>query len=204
MNPKCSSHEEGPLRWNSPSTCTRSRLVGGNAGDKRVRAWSTSMPSTPTRLRQPGRVPVPVGRGAARRSRLQVLRRSTRSAGTSACAATVFQPIGFDAFGIHTENYALKVGEHPKTLTARTTASFRAPTVLGGMAWDWSRAIDTSRSRRTTGGRSGCWSAVPGRADVPGRGAGLWCPSCLTVLAREQTEDDGTCASAAGRPSSSG
>ena len=32
----------------------------------------------------------------------------------------VFQPIGFDSFGIHTENYALRVGEHPRTLTRRT------------------------------------------------------------------------------------
>jgi leucyl-tRNA synthetase len=32
----------------------------------------------------------------------------------------IFQPIGFDSFGIHTENYALKVGEHPRPLTERT------------------------------------------------------------------------------------
>src|ERR1700690_2747223 len=31
----------------------------------------------------------------------------------------VFQPIGFDAFGIHTENFALKLGQHPTLLTGR-------------------------------------------------------------------------------------
>src|SRR6266705_2399230 len=36
---------------------------------------------------------------------------------------SVFQPIGFDSFGIHTENYAIKVGEHPRTLTERTIES---------------------------------------------------------------------------------
>ena len=37
----------------------------------------------------------------------------------------VFQPIGFDAFGIHTENYALRVGEDPATLTGRTHVRYR-------------------------------------------------------------------------------
>jgi leucyl-tRNA synthetase len=57
----------------------------------------------------------------------------------------VFQPIGFDAFGIHTENYALRVDEHPATLTARTTARFTEQLTRAGMVWDWARAIDTSQ-----------------------------------------------------------
>ena len=67
----------------------------------------------------------------------------------------VFQPIGLDAFGIHTENYALKVGEHPRPLTARTTARF-APNWRG---WGW-RGTGTGRSTPvipvTTAGRNGC------------------------------------------------
>jgi leucyl-tRNA synthetase len=55
------------------------------------------------------------------------------------------QPIGFDAFGIHTENFALKVNRHPMTLTGRTTERFRAQLARGGMAWDWSRVVDMSR-----------------------------------------------------------
>lgn len=37
----------------------------------------------------------------------------------------VFQPIGYDAFGIHSENYALKVGAHPQALTPHSIARFR-------------------------------------------------------------------------------
>src|SRR5687768_8699405 len=37
----------------------------------------------------------------------------------------VFQPIGFDSFGIHTENYALRVGENPRSLTEKTVATYR-------------------------------------------------------------------------------
>jgi leucyl-tRNA synthetase len=104
----------------------------------------------------------------------------------------VFQPIGFDAFGIHTENYALRVGRNPKELTGRTTERFRAQLTRGGMAWDWSRVIDTSRPDYY---RWTQWllvrlfrAGLMYQAEAPV----LWCPSCLTVLAREQTENAGT------------
>ncbi|HEX4905004.1 MAG TPA: leucine--tRNA ligase [Acidimicrobiales bacterium] len=104
----------------------------------------------------------------------------------------VFQPIGFDAFGIHTENYALTVGQNPKDLTRRTTERFRAQLSRGGMAWDWSRVVDTSQPDYY---RWTQWLLVRlfeagllHQAEAPV----LWCPSCLTVLAREQTEDGGT------------
>lgn len=104
----------------------------------------------------------------------------------------VFQPIGFDAFGIHSENYALKTGEHPAVLTARTTAAFGTQLRRGGMAWDWSRAIDTSDPgyyRWTQWILTRLFAAgLMYQAEAPV----LWCPSCLTVLAREQTEG-GSC-----------
>ena len=104
----------------------------------------------------------------------------------------VFQPIGFDAFGIHTENYALKVGEHPRPLTARTTARFREQLDRMGLAWDWSRAIDTSDPsyyRWTQWLLTRLFDAgLMFQAEAPV----VWCPSCMTVLAREQTEHDGT------------
>ncbi len=102
--------------------------------------------------------------------------------------AEVFQPIGFDAFGIHTENFALRVERHPEELTGRTTERFRAQLSRCGMAWDWSRAVDTSRPEYY---RWTQWLLVQlfraglmYQAEAPV----LWCPSCLTVLAREQTE----------------
>jgi len=103
---------------------------------------------------------------------------------------SVFQPIGFDAFGIHTENYALRVGENPATLTARTTAAFRRQLERGGFAWDWSRTLDTSDPAYY---RWTQWilvrlfaAGLMYREEAPV----VWCPSCLTVLAREQTEGD--------------
>ena len=104
--------------------------------------------------------------------------------------AEVFQPIGFDAFGIHTENFALRVDQHPRDLTGRTTERFRAQLSRAGMAWDWSRVVDTSDPAYY---RWTQWLLVTlfraglmYQAEAPV----LWCPSCLTVLAREQTEPE--------------
>ena len=48
----------------------------------------------------------------------------------------VFEPIGFDAFGIHSENFALKVGTHPMDLIPRNVANFtRQLRRIGGVRW---------------------------------------------------------------------
>ena len=58
---------------------------------------------------------------------------------------TVFEPIGFDAFGIHSENYALKVQTTPEDLIPRNIANFtRQLKRMGGM-FDWSHTVDTTQ-----------------------------------------------------------
>jgi leucyl-tRNA synthetase len=103
----------------------------------------------------------------------------------------VFQPIGWDAFGINAENYALKVGEHPATLIARTTANFKRQLSSIDCAWDWDACVDTSKPEYYGWTQ---WvfvrlfeAGLAYRAEAPV----VWCPSCLTVLAREQTEGGG-------------
>jgi leucyl-tRNA synthetase len=57
----------------------------------------------------------------------------------------VFQPMGFDSFGIHAENYALKMGINPAVLTDQTVARFRdTQMVRMGTMWDWSHEVVTS------------------------------------------------------------
>jgi leucyl-tRNA synthetase len=102
----------------------------------------------------------------------------------------VFQPIGFDSFGIHTENYALRVDEHPRTLTERTIANYRRQLASIGAAWDWSREIVTSDPSYYHWTQ---WIFVKlYRAGLAVRREApvVWCPSCLTVLANEQLEGD--------------
>ena len=102
----------------------------------------------------------------------------------------VFQPMGWDAFGINAENYALKIGEHPATLIARTTANFRRQLSSIDCAWDWDACVDTSQPEYYPWTQ---WiflqlykAGLAYRAEAPV----VWCPSCLTVLAREQLEGD--------------
>jgi leucyl-tRNA synthetase len=102
----------------------------------------------------------------------------------------VFEPMGFDAFGIHSENYALKINTNPMLLTARTTRRYREEQLsrIGAM-YDWSHTLDTSQPNYY---RWTQWvfvqlfkAGLAVRKEAPVN----WCPSCLTVLAEEQVED---------------
>ncbi|MEE8251651.1 MAG: leucine--tRNA ligase [Gemmatimonadales bacterium] len=101
----------------------------------------------------------------------------------------VFEPLGFDAFGIHSENYALEVGTHPGRLIPANIENFRNQLRRIGLMVDWSHEV------RTTDPAYYKWTqwiflqlykaglAVRKRAPVN------WCPDCKTVLANEQVID---------------
>jgi leucyl-tRNA synthetase len=104
---------------------------------------------------------------------------------------TVFQPIGFDAFGINAENYALRIGQHPSDLMARTTANYRRQLEALGCAWSWDSTFSTCDPAYY---RWTQWvflrlfeAGLAYQAEAPV----LWCPSCQTVLAREQVDPSG-------------
>ncbi len=56
----------------------------------------------------------------------------------------VLFPIGWDAFGLPTENYAIKKGVHPSVVTKKNTDNFRAQMQNIGLSLDWSREINTT------------------------------------------------------------
>ena len=98
----------------------------------------------------------------------------------------VFQPIGFDAFGIHSENFALKVGTHPMELIPKNVANFTRQLRRIGAMYDWNHTVDTTDPGYY---RWTQWLFVQlfrqGLAEK--REAPVnWCPSCKTVLANEQ------------------
>lgn len=102
---------------------------------------------------------------------------------------TVFQPMGFDSFGIHSENYALRIGEHPTVTTARAIVNYRENQLkkIGSM-FDWRYEVATSDPAYY---RWTQWIFLQlFKAGLAERRAGPvnWCPSCLTVLADEQVE----------------
>ena len=56
----------------------------------------------------------------------------------------VLHPMGWDAFGLPAENYAIKHGVHPRETTAAAIANFRRQIDAVGFAYDWEREIDTT------------------------------------------------------------
>ena len=105
----------------------------------------------------------------------------------------VFEPIGFDAFGIHSENFALKIGRHPTELIANNVIRFREQLKRLGAQFDWTKTVDTTDPayyRWTQWLFVTLWKggfAYRARRNVK------WCPQDLTVLADEQVLADGTC-----------
>jgi leucyl-tRNA synthetase len=102
----------------------------------------------------------------------------------------VFQPIGFDSFGIHTENFALRTGRHPKTLTARTIANYRRQLDHMGIAWNWNHEIVTSDPEYYRWTQWIFLKLYESGLAVREEASVVWCPTCLTVLAHEQLEGE--------------
>jgi len=99
---------------------------------------------------------------------------------------TVFEPLGYDAFGIHSENYALKVGEHPMRLIPRNIANFRRQLDRAGLMVDWSKSVDTTAPDYYKWTQWVFLQLYRRGLAYKKRAAVNWCPSCKTVLANEQ------------------
>ena len=98
----------------------------------------------------------------------------------------VLYPIGWDAFGLPAENYAIKTGVHPAKTTAERIINFRRQIKELGLSYDWNREIDSSSPDYY---RFTQWFflflykrglAYKAKARVN------WCPNCQTSLANEQ------------------
>jgi len=98
----------------------------------------------------------------------------------------VFEPLGYDAFGIHSENYALKVGEHPAELIPSNIRNFRRQLERAGLMVDWRYALSTTDPEYYKWTQ---WVFLQlfkqGLAYKKSAGVN-WCPNDKTVLANEQ------------------
>ena len=98
----------------------------------------------------------------------------------------VLYPFGWDAFGLPTENYAVKHGIHPEVVTKKNTDNFRRQVKNIGISFDWSREINTTDPAYYK------WTqwiflqlfkkglAYKAKMDIN------WCPSCRIGLANEE------------------
>lgn len=101
----------------------------------------------------------------------------------------VLEPIGLDGFGIHSENYAIKIGEHIRDVSRRTEKNFYRQLEATGNSYDWSRRVETFKPDYY---RWTQWlflqmynRGLAYRKEAPVN----WCPSCKTVISNEQVEN---------------
>ena len=99
---------------------------------------------------------------------------------------TVFEPLGYDAFGIHSENFALKMGEHPMRLIPRNIANFRRQLDRAGLMVDWRYEVDTTDPDYYRWTQWVFLQLYKQGLAYKKTAAVNWCPSCKTVLANEQ------------------
>ena len=101
----------------------------------------------------------------------------------------VLHPMGWDAFGLPAEQYAIETGTHPRSTTRRNIETFKRQIESLGFSYDWSREIDTTEPDYY---RWTQWifcrlfeRGLAYEAEVPVN----WCPALGTVLANEEVID---------------
>jgi leucyl-tRNA synthetase len=100
----------------------------------------------------------------------------------------VLHPMGWDAFGLPAENYAIQHHIHPRETTARFAANYKRQMQLIECSYDWAREVDSTDPAyyrwtqyffRLLFQRGLAYQAM---------GSQWWCPQCQTILANEQVE----------------
>ncbi|MBL7058205.1 leucine--tRNA ligase [Patescibacteria group bacterium] len=98
----------------------------------------------------------------------------------------VFEPIGLDGFGIHAENYAIKISEHIRDVSIRTEVNYYRQLRMIGNNYDWSRKIETYKDNYYKWTQ---WLFLKMyERGLAYRKMSLvnWCSKCKTVLSDEQ------------------
>ncbi|HYK83222.1 MAG TPA: leucine--tRNA ligase [Gemmatimonadales bacterium] len=98
----------------------------------------------------------------------------------------VFEPIGFDAFGIHSENYALAVGTHPAELIPRNIETFRRQLQRFGGMFDWRHELSTTDPRYYKWTQWIFLQLFKAGLAFRKKAAVNWCPKDMSVVANEQ------------------
>ncbi len=105
----------------------------------------------------------------------------------------VLHPMGWDAFGLPAEQYAIETGTHPRETTQRNIQTFKRQIRQVGFSYDWDREVDTTDPNYY---RWTQWifmklfeKGLAYEAEIPV----WWCDGCKAVLANEEVDANGTC-----------
>lgn len=98
----------------------------------------------------------------------------------------VFEPMGLDGFGIHSENYAIKIGEHIRDVSKRTEKHFYEQLMMTGNQYDWTRRVETYKPNYYKWTQWLFLQMYKNGLAYRKKATVNWCPSCKTVLSDEQ------------------
>ncbi|MCI6879620.1 MAG: leucine--tRNA ligase [Lachnospiraceae bacterium] len=116
-------------------------------------------------------------------SSLEVISRKRRMEGYN-----VLFPIGFDAFGLPTENYAIKTGKHPRVITDENIAKFTNQLKKVGFSFDWDRVIDTTDEDYYKWTQWIFLKMYEHGLVFRSKALVNYCPSCKVVLSNEDSQ----------------
>ncbi|MFA7254698.1 MAG: leucine--tRNA ligase [Candidatus Omnitrophota bacterium] len=109
------------------------------------------------------------------------------------CGFNVLHPMGWDAFGLPAEQYAIETGTHPRDTTKKNIQTFKRQIQQVGFSYDWEREIDTTDPHYY---RWTQWifmklfeKGLAYESEIPV----WWCDGCKAVLANEEVDASGTC-----------
>ena len=100
----------------------------------------------------------------------------------------VLFPIGFDAFGLPTENYAMKTGIHPRKVTDKNIETFTNQLKSVGFSFDYDRVIDTTRPEYYKWTQWIFLQLYKHGLAYKSKGYVNFCPKCRVVLANEESQ----------------
>ena len=114
---------------------------------------------------------------------MEVLSRKKRMEGKN-----VLFPIGFDAFGLPTENYAIKTGIHPRVVTDNNIATFTKQLKSVGFSFDWDRVIDTTDPNYYKWTQWIFLKLFEHGLAYKDKTYVNYCPNCRVILANEESQ----------------
>ena len=104
----------------------------------------------------------------------------------------VLHPMGWDAFGLPTENYAIKTKTHPEVTVKKNIKRFKEQLYFLGFGYDWSREVNTTDPNYYKWTQWIFLKMFEKGLAYKAETKVNWCPSCKTVLANEEVVD-GNC-----------
>ena len=116
-------------------------------------------------------------------SGLEVVSRKRRMEGYN-----VLFPIGFDAYGLPTENYAIKTGIHPRQVTDNNIAKFTSQLKRVGFSFDWNRVVDTTEEGYYKWTQWIFLKMFENGLAFRDKTLVNYCPSCKVVLSNEDSQ----------------